>query len=618
MSIRPELLAGMGGGAAAANAEPAQASDLSSSPRGPSKPTGPRRSFRGFIATIAGPLHEDDLERKKNEHDTAEADAKKLDMRDVKRLNKRLRATLKKLKQNELEPSVKNGIARFKSQLNPKVLRLPHYEPKRWALILQFIRKPIKDTDALQAIWRTCPIPMDRNDGTGFAKFMNQEATEREKQVFWKYSLPFMQQLVLSLPNLFGKENKHKLLFMKQRGSVNYTAHQVGAMIACGFFCLHNMEFRGMYEHGLPIDAASQFHNANMRVLLEITRQASHCKFRCIINYFYKLSQEKTAGKRVITLHKHIVDTATLDREICLSKLQTHQAKLVGVEFKEGGYRDEPAPGVLQVIPSSDHPGGHFIGEGNDDEELLLCEYPETFLLILFLEKLAPNEVAVVIGAQHFNKVEVINKGFGLKWLGPAKELTLVCEKAPTRLANFQLLLTPQDVNYVDQYKPYLMQRELARCFTGYSIPDEVFLHKITKVKTGNWGVGSFGGDLELKFALQWIALSITSPGRTFDYYAEEHPKATNLPGLIAMSQKAGLPVNMGYHMILLLSAEEQRKRCSLVKFAQKLTAMRQAQAQAALAQKKRAAAKEREERGQPPQHERTPAQRRSARRLDQ
>jgi len=543
----------------------------SSSPgaRAAKSPKGPRRSFRA-MASLMGPLHEDDIEIKAKERNTAEADAKKFDQKDLKRLKISMTKMLRSLKRNEVEVMVKRVISMAKSQNNPPVLGLPHWDPKRWKTIVTIMQKPITQKEQLQKIWMECPMPMDQTEGEGFIKFLDESKDDSE--LFFKKSLPFMQRLILSLPRLFRDKNHNcGLMFMQTNVDKSFTALQIAAMVACGFFCILDMEYRGFYEHGLPIDAASQFHNANMRVLLEITRNASHCKYRCIINYFAQIASEKTAGKRLVTVIRYSQELSELNKSISLAALQRSKKKLVDVSFKEGKLRDALSTGNLKVVSASDFPGGHFIGEGNGPEELLVCEYPETYLMLLFIEKCAPNDVVLVIGAQHHNKVEVINNGFGLKYISPAKSVGEVCKGMPKRLATFFLMLTPQDVNYVDQYKPYIMQRELARAHIGFDIPEELFKHKVTRILTGNWGVGAHGGDLELKFALQWMAVTLARPERTIEYYAEGNNDAANLPALIAMNEKNRLVLMQAWHMLLLMSSEDPKKRCSLVKFAEKL-----------------------------------------------
>jgi len=268
---------------------------------------------------------------------------------------------------------------------------------------------------------------------------------------------------------------------------------------------------------------------------------------------------------------RYTEDLQALNKSISLAALQRSKKKLVDVSFRKGKLREAPSTGNLKVISSGDFPGGHFIGEGNGPEELFVCEYPESYLMILLSEKCAPNDVVLVIGCQHHNRVEVINDGFGLKYIKPAEPISELCAGMPNRLATFFLMLTPQDVNYVDQYKPYIMQRELARAHIGFDIPEEVFKHRVTRILTGNWGVGAHGGDLELKFALQWMAVTLARPERTIEYYAEGNADADNLPALVALNEKNRLVLMQAWHMLLLMSSEDPKKRCSLVKFAEKL-----------------------------------------------
>lgn len=48
------------------------------------------------------------------------------------------------------------------------------------------------------------------------------------------------------------------------------------------------------------------------------------------------------------------------------------------------------------------------------------------------------------------------------------------------------------------------MNREILKAFCGFSFPKA----SIRKVITGNWGCGAFGGNLRLKFLIQWLACS--------------------------------------------------------------------------------------------------------------
>merc|ERR1719419_1167958 len=122
-----------------------------------------------------GPLHEDDIEIKAKERNAAEADAKKFDPKDLKRLKISMTKMLRSLKVAEVEVMVKRAINGAKSQNNPKLLGLPHWDPKRWKTIVSKMQTPISKIEQLQEIWRTCPLPMDRTQGEGFVKFISEE-----------------------------------------------------------------------------------------------------------------------------------------------------------------------------------------------------------------------------------------------------------------------------------------------------------------------------------------------------------------------------------------------------------------------------------------------------------
>eukprot|EP00497_Spongosphaera_streptacantha_P003878 TRINITY_DN4612_c0_g1_i1.p1 TRINITY_DN4612_c0_g1~~TRINITY_DN4612_c0_g1_i1.p1 ORF type:complete len:165 (-),score=13.45 TRINITY_DN4612_c0_g1_i1:250-744(-) len=146
---------------------------------------------------------------------------------------------------------------------------------------------------------------------------------------------------------------------------------------------------------------------------------------------------------------------------------------------------------------------------------------------------------------------------------GPAERITRFCSELRTRIATFYLLLNPLDVNFVDQYKVLHMQRELVKAYCGFNIPANVLCdNNLRYINTGNWGVGSSGGDVELKFALQWIAATVASGRRlSIRYYPEKDEKASRtLPGLIELNNKNRMNVLKGWYMLLLMAAEEPKK----------------------------------------------------------
>ena len=59
------------------------------------------------------------------------------------------------------------------------------------------------------------------------------------------------------------------------------------------------------------------------------------------------------------------------------------------------------------------------------------------------------------------------------------------------------------------QFRQENMLRELGKAFAGFSDHGgEASLVAFTTVATGNWGCGAFGGFVDLKAVLQWMAAS--------------------------------------------------------------------------------------------------------------
>lgn len=54
-----------------------------------------------------------------------------------------------------------------------------------------------------------------------------------------------------------------------------------------------------------------------------------------------------------------------------------------------------------------------------------------------------------------------------------------------------------------NQWEEAPVMREINKALVGFKSLE------ISSVATGNWGCGAFGGDVQLKFLLQWIACSL-------------------------------------------------------------------------------------------------------------
>lgn len=55
----------------------------------------------------------------------------------------------------------------------------------------------------------------------------------------------------------------------------------------------------------------------------------------------------------------------------------------------------------------------------------------------------------------------------------------------------------------IPQFSMDSINREILKAYTGFNVEE------ISTVTTGNWGCGVFGGDLQLKIIIQWLAASL-------------------------------------------------------------------------------------------------------------
>ena len=118
---------------------------------------------------------------------------------------------------------------------------------------------------------------------------------------------------------------------------------------------------------------------------------------------------------------------------------------------------------------------------------------PECIPALLLFESLDDNEVAYIDGTDKINKYTGYMQTF--QWVGNFDEqhsnnTILALDAIPFKGSN-------------EQFSLQNITRELNKAYLGFS-----FSPAQNKILTGKWGCGVFGGNVHLKFLLQWIAAS--------------------------------------------------------------------------------------------------------------
>ena len=117
------------------------------------------------------------------------------------------------------------------------------------------------------------------------------------------------------------------------------------------------------------------------------------------------------------------------------------------------------------------------------------------------------------------------------------------------------LCMTPN----TKQFHVPAMMRELVKAYVAFKDDEEESVTDHSKetrrpVSTGNWGCGTFGGDPQLKFILQWMACTVA--GRDMVYTTHNDPRIQPHVGAVAAMLR-DMPVGDVWARLLPRDAEE-------------------------------------------------------------
>lgn len=150
---------------------------------------------------------------------------------------------------------------------------------------------------------------------------------------------------------------------------------------------------------------------------------------------------------------------------------------------------ESSGPGFVDFANKYIHSG--FIIASLTQEEVLFSCCPETFLSMMFCQKLEENEVIIVRGVKRFSKYSGFRNSF--KWEGFYDH--------PERATQNIIIMDASEAKDV-QFKPSTIIRDLNKAYLGFS-------SCLGTISTGGWGTGAFGGDKTLKFLQQLCAYSV-------------------------------------------------------------------------------------------------------------
>ncbi|KAK6018455.1 poly glycohydrolase [Ostertagia ostertagi] len=280
--------------------------------------------------------------------------------------------------------------------------------------------------------------------------------------------------------------------------SVKNSAHAYWHMRS---FCTYRRERHSFNRINMASKNGEHF---NVFSLFDGRNRLSHVKLRFILHYFTMVLKKMPTG--CVSFRREV-----LPRE-ALPDWENEEALMPLVAVASDG-SIEDSPGCLQVDFANEYIGGGVLNSGAVQEEIRFLICPEMMVSCLLCEKMGPQEVIHIIGAQRYSSY--FGYAGSLEWTPyedfgsePRDEFCRIkCEL----VAMDAKLFKPNFANA--QYRKENIDRELNKAYIGF-MPKQ---RDACPVATGNWGCGAFGGNKELKSLIQMLAAA--RAGRDMIYY---------------------------------------------------------------------------------------------------
>ncbi|KAF9586211.1 hypothetical protein BGW38_008524 [Lunasporangiospora selenospora] len=222
-----------------------------------------------------------------------------------------------------------------------------------------------------------------------------------------------------------------------------------------------------------------------------------------------------------VTFHRQVLKTpVTLDRR---ERINDAAFQYIQVQVDRDSPLEDDAPlGSLQLDFANKNIGGGVLGRGAVQEEILFVICPELIISRLFVPQLQDNEALLIKGAERYSNYNGYASTF--EWhsnhidntpsdmLNRRKREICAIDAVPFKTRYYRLA----------QFKEESILREFNKALVGFRrSPITASEWGMTRpetgdstanlplIATGNWGCGAFGGHLQLKFMIQFLAASV-------------------------------------------------------------------------------------------------------------
>ena len=229
------------------------------------------------------------------------------------------------------------------------------------------------------------------------------------------------------------------------------------------------------------------------------SQSVARAKLLMILEYFDWMRQRCALGELLV---RRIAFGRCRAERSARQEWLACQAPLIPPFLQPGGRSIDEAKQAIRVDFANQILGGAAIAYGCVQEEIMFCLCPELIAGRLYCTRMRDDEAILIRGVEQFSLPE--GYGSDLAFGGTYEDRSGL--DASGMLRSSILAVDAYDLRGQQkdaQYGSAIILRELNKLWAAMphvSLPAEV--------ATGNWGCGVFGGDVELKFLIQWAATS--------------------------------------------------------------------------------------------------------------
>eukprot|EP00441_Pelagodinium_beii_P015462 CAMPEP_0197661264 /NCGR_PEP_ID=MMETSP1338-20131121/51350_1 /TAXON_ID=43686 ORGANISM="Pelagodinium beii, Strain RCC1491" /NCGR_SAMPLE_ID=MMETSP1338 /ASSEMBLY_ACC=CAM_ASM_000754 /LENGTH=451 /DNA_ID=CAMNT_0043238785 /DNA_START=19 /DNA_END=1374 /DNA_ORIENTATION=- len=351
------------------------------------------------------------------------------------------------------------------------------------------------------------------------------------KDTFFSTTLPFIIESAAKIKDLLGETLEVKKLRQGKSDSLILKRNVVLCLMANMFLCTTAKEKRGDAMPFSSFDSLLQSH---------ATSPQEVAKLRMFVHYFERCAQSPPQGE--LRIHRQVRQESAVKQQSEAWASSSQPLLEIDMVDMMVGFEDARGHGCLHADFANMFLGGGVLTGGCVQEEIRFAICPELCVALLVCPCMLDNEAITIVGGEQFSSYQ--GYAYKLEFAGNHTDESKRDDDGTALVA-----ITAMDAfdfrgresSMKTQMAPNMMLRELEKAAAAFAPVDKEALEQWPVIATGNWGCGVFGGSIQLKAVLQWLAAS--EGGRRLRYFPFDAPVGPELEDISKAFCKANVTV---------------------------------------------------------------------------